>query len=207
MRKFKLDTILVATGNPGKAREIKELLKTFNVKVEDLSGRNIAEPEEDGTTFMENAAIKAAYYSKMTGLPALADDSGLCVDCLDGAPGIYSARWAGKEKDFFKAMERVWIAFARNPNTKANFTCAMALCWPDGHIEGFEGHVYGNLTFPPRGDKGFGYDPIFTPDGYDMTFGQMDADIKQKISHRTDAFAKLIDGCFKETGHASSNRR
>ena len=160
----------------------------------------LPEPEETGDTFAANAALKARAAAEASGLVALADDSGLQVAALDGEPGIRSARWAGPEKDFQAAMRRVEDALSGLDNRAANFACALALCWPDddlgGHLETFEGFVYGTLVWPPRGENGFGYDPMFTADGHDITFGEMAPEDKHRISHRAAAFRKLVDGCF-----------
>lgn len=196
-KKFTGTKLLIASGNEGKVTEIRELLGDFNVQIVSAADLNLSEPEETGENFIQNAEIKARYYGKATGLPALADDSGLCVDALGGQPGIFSARWAGEKKDFKAAIKRVKEELAGNDNKDANFTCALALYWPQtDEIESFEGKVSGTLTFPPKGTKGFGYDPIFTPRGFGKTFGEMSSLEKHKISHRANAFAKLIEACF-----------
>ena len=158
----------------------------------------LPEPEETGTTFVANAALKARAAAAAARLPALADDSGLVVDALGGAPGIYSARWAGPMKDFAVAMKRVEDELQAKgaADRSAHFTAVLALCWPDGHCETFEGRVDGRLVWPPRGDRGFGYDPIFVPDGHRQTFGEMEPSAKHAISHRAVAFRKLIEACF-----------
>lgn len=203
-RSFTHKKLLIASGNEGKVNEISRLLERFNVEVLSAAEFDLPEPEETGSTFVENAVLKAKYYSKKTNLPALADDSGLCVEVLKGAPGVFSARWAGENKDFVAAMNRVRdevrLLQSTDNNTfnnNAKFMCTLALHWPDEHTETFEGVVEGTLTFPPRGSAGFGYDPIFIPKGYNQTFAEISADEKQKISHRANAFAKLVDGCFK----------
>lgn len=198
VRQFQEAALLIASGNKGKVLEIRELLDGLPVAVESLDGRFIEEPEENGDSFIDNAVIKARYYSKATGLPALADDSGLVVNALNGAPGIYSARWGGEARDFTIAMQRVERELSQLQTTdfSAAFVCALALYWPDGHVETVEGTVKGQLTFPSRGDKGFGYDPIFIPDGYDVTFAEMEPQAKNVISHRMDAFKKLVTACF-----------
>lgn len=197
MRKFIGDTLLVATHNQGKLEEIADLLSGFGIKVTSAKEHNLPEPEETGTTFVENARIKAHAAAKATGLPSLSDDSGISIDALDGAPGVYTADWAETPngRDFVMAMERthreleaVSAAYPR----RAQFCCTLVLAWPDGHDEVFPGVMPGELVWPMRGDQGHGYDPIFQPDGYDITFGEMDRWEKNKISHRADAFRKLV---------------
>ena len=189
--------LVVASHNPGKVREIGELLAPLGLDAVSAAELNLPEPVEDGETFADNALIKARAAAGASGLPALADDSGLCVDALDGAPGIHSARWAGPEKDFSLAMrnieEKLQAAGAVEPEQrKAHFVCVLALAWPDGEEEIFEGRVDGHLTWPPRGDKGFGYDPVFVPDGFDITFAEMEPERKHAMSHRARAFEKLL---------------
>lgn len=198
MRAFNEPKLLIASGNKGKIKEIDALLAPFSVQVVSATEFNLEEPEENGLTFSENALIKAKYYCQQTGLPALADDSGLSVAALNGAPGIYSARWAGKDRDFNHAMKRVEqeVNASQSSDKSASFICALALYWPDGHYEVCEGSVNGTLNFPPTGAHGFGYDPIFIPNGYQQTFAQMDTERKKQLSHRTDAFKKLVQGCF-----------
>lgn len=187
--------LLLASHNKGKLVEIRDLLVPFSLSVISAAEKYSEEPEETGLTFAENAALKARYGAQKTGLIALADDSGLSVAGLGGAPGIYSARWAGETKNFATAMQRIHdelTAKGISPQgAEASFICNLALAWPDGHIEHVEGEIKGTLTFPPRGDKGFGYDPIFLPEGYDVTFGEMDTNSKHSISHRGRAFALL----------------
>lgn len=187
-------TLVIASHNPGKVREIGELLAPHGAKAIGAAELNLPEPEETGASFAENAILKAKAAAEQSGRYALADDSGLCVAALDGAPGIYSARWAGPRKDFRAAMTRVEkeVAAIGSPDTRAYFICVLALAAPDGPVETFEGRVFGTLAFPPRGAKGFGYDPIFVPEGYRMTFGEMDLTIKHAISHRARAFEKLV---------------
>lgn len=188
-------TLVVASHNPGKVREIGDLLAPLGVRARSAKELGLPEPEETGATFAENARLKAEAAAKGAGLPALADDSGLEVEALGNAPGIYSARWAGDGRDFRVAMDRVERELAAKPvaSRRARFACALALAFPDGRpTEIFEGIVDGTLTFPPRGGKGFGYDPIFVPDGHAKTFGEMEPDAKHAISHRARAFAKLI---------------
>ncbi|HLZ76525.1 RdgB/HAM1 family non-canonical purine NTP pyrophosphatase [Phenylobacterium sp.] len=184
--------LVVATHNPGKARELAEILENRFVLVS-AGDLGLAEPDETETTFVGNALLKARAAAEASGLVALADDSGLSVAALDGSPGIYSARWAGPEKDFTMAMkkveERLEEAAARD--FSAWFTSALAVAWPGGPAVVVEGRVDGVLAFPPRGDRGFGYDPIFVPDGHDQTFGEMDPGAKDAMSHRARAFAKL----------------
>lgn len=197
-KKFTGTKLLLASGNQGKILEITQLLSDYNVQLASAKDFDIEEPEETGKTFVANAELKAKYYGDITGSPALADDSGLAVEALGGAPGIYSARWAGDKKDFKAAMQRVEKELNGSDNLNAKFVCALSLYWPDDKkFASFEGEVKGKLTFPPKGDKGFGYDPIFIPNGYDQTFGELSGDVKQNISHRADAFRKLINGCFK----------
>lgn len=182
--------LVVATHNPGKAREIAALLGgDFAVLTADQAG--VPEPEETESTFIGNAVLKARHAAAASGLVSLADDSGLSVRALGGQPGIYSARWAGPTKDFSVAMDRVERELGDATDRSAYFTCALAVAWPDGSVFAVEGIVEGDLTFPPRGDRGFGYDPIFLPEGASETFGQMDPDAKEAISHRTRAFAQL----------------
>lgn len=199
IRKLQPGKLVIASHNPGKVREIKALLGPFGMEPVSAAALDLPEPEETGTTFVANAELKALQAADLSGLPALADDSGLCVEALNGEPGIFSARWAGLEKDFELAMGRVWGAVeAMGPEAghDAHFVCALALAWPDGHIEVFEGRVDGTLIWPPRGDRGFGYDPMFVPHGHDITFGEMDPDKKHGMSHRADAFRKLVDASF-----------
>jgi len=195
-RKFDSGRLVVASHNPGKVVEITALLAPFDVDVVSAATLGLAEPEETGKSFMENAELKARAAARAAALPSLADDSGLAVFALDGAPGIYSARWAGPDKDFAKAMQRVEREVAGKDDRRAQFVCALSLCWPDGHCETFEGHVDGTLVWPPRGGRGFGYDPVFLPAGGSRTFGEMDPDAKHAISHRADAFRQLVAACF-----------
>jgi len=197
-RRFTGTGLIVATHNPGKLREIVELLAPYGIHVSSAAERGLPEPEETGTTFLANAELKALAAALAAGVPALSDDSGLAVDGLDGAPGIYSARWAGPSKDFGAAMARVERELAERgtTNRRAHFISALTLAWPDGHYESFEGRVSGTLTFPARGDRGFGYDPIFIPDGLQQTFGEMHEATKHRISHRARAFTQLVEACF-----------
>jgi XTP/dITP diphosphohydrolase len=197
-RVFSEHKLVIATHNKGKLVEIAELLKPYNVECISAGDLNLPEPEETGDTFVANATLKAHAASRASGLVALADDSGLEVDALDGAPGVYSARWAGESKDFSIAMQRVQDELRNSKNRKARFICALALCWPDSDCEVVEGKVEGKITWPPKGDKGFGYDPIFMPDGSLKTFAEMDPAAKHKISHRARAFNQLIKLCFSK---------
>ena len=197
-RRFTDRQLVIASHNAGKAREIAALLAPYRVEVISAVALDLAEPEETGATFVANAELKARAAATAAGLPALADDSGLVVDALDGAPGIYSARWAGAQRDFRIAMARVEreLQEKRTANRHAHFVAVLSLCWPDGHCESFEGRVDGTLVWPPRGDKGFGYDPIFIADGQAVTFGELEPAMKHAISHRADAFRKLTAACF-----------
>ena len=187
--------LVVASHNEGKVREIRDLLAPFAVTTRSAKELDLVEPEETGTTFAANAQLKAEAAANAAGMIALADDSGLEVEALGNAPGIYSARWAGEAKDFNAAMARVEreLTAMANASRRARFVCALAFAYPDGRAtEIFEGTVEGTLTFPPRGTKGFGYDPIFIADGQTMTFAEMEPDAKHAISHRAHAFAKLV---------------
>jgi XTP/dITP diphosphohydrolase len=195
-RPFTEQKLVIASHNPGKVREIEELLSLWSIEVVSASELNLPEPEETGLTFVANAKLKADAAALGANLPALADDSGLAVDALDGAPGIYSARWGGEAKDFDMAMARVNTEIGDNPDRGARFVCALALTWPDGHSEVFEGDVRGTLVWPPRGPKGFGYDPMFLAEGDTGTYGEIDPARKHENSHRAVAFRALIDACF-----------
>jgi XTP/dITP diphosphohydrolase len=184
--------LVIASHNPGKIEELAELLAPFGIETVAAASLGIAEPEETGDSFEANAALKAEAAAKASGLPALADDSGLVVPALGGAPGIRSARWAGPARDFRMAMERVRRELGDRSNA-ATFVAVLALCGADGGVELFRGEVAGRLVWPPRGDRGFGYDPIFVPDGYASTFGEMEPAAKHRISHRARAFAKLVE--------------
>jgi len=191
------DRLVVATHNPGKVEEIAALLAPYGMQAVAAGALGISEPAETGTTFAQNACQKAVHSARASGLPALADDSGLEVRALDGQPGIYSARWGGPEKDFDKAMQRVHEALeakgARSREERAaSFTCALALALPDGTCTVYEGQVSGSIVWPMRGTHGFGYDPIFMPDGFDITFGEMDPARKHEMSHRARAFEKFV---------------
>ncbi|NUB45356.1 RdgB/HAM1 family non-canonical purine NTP pyrophosphatase [Fertoebacter nigrum] len=201
MRRFDSDRLLVATHNRGKLEEIAKLLETFGIAVTAAGEMGLPEPVETESTFVGNARIKAHAAAKATGLPALADDSGISIDALDGAPGVYTADWAEtpQGRDFVMAMHKTWALLesqdAPLPRL-AQFRCTLVLAWPDGHDEVFEGVMPGQVVWPMRGDQGHGYDPIFQPDGFDVTFGEMDRWQKNQISHRADAFRKLVQGCF-----------
>lgn len=195
-RRFSDNKLVIASHNSGKIREIAELMAPFGVTVVSAGTLGLAEPEETGTSFEANAQLKALAAAQGAGLPALADDSGLCVAALGGAPGIYSARWAGPTKDFGQAMRTIEEKLAGQDDRRATFVAVLALAWPDGHVETFRGEVHGTLTWPPRGTRGFGYDPIFVPDGRTETFGEMEPAAKHAISHRAAAFRKLVDACF-----------
>jgi len=201
MRLARGATLVIASHNPGKVREIRELLEAFPLLVKGAAELGLPEPEETGATFVENALLKARAAAKACGEAALADDSGLAVKALDGAPGIYSARWAGEKKDFAFAMARVERALKdKNAQDRsAKFVCVLALAMPDGEQAVFEGEVAGDLVFPPRGDKGFGYDPIFVAEGMHETFGEIQPAIKHAMSHRARAFQKLLDSGVLET--------
>jgi XTP/dITP diphosphohydrolase len=200
--------LVIATHNPGKLKEMRELLMPFGVDAASAAELGLDEPAESGATFEANARIKACAAAASSGLPAFADDSGLAVDALGGEPGIYSARWAGPEKNFRRAMQAVEDRLrergAHAPGRrKAQFVCALSLAWPDGHVEAFEAAVHGTLVWPPRGDKGFGYDPMFLPDGHARTFGEMTNAEKhglppagKGLSHRARAFLKLAEACL-----------
>lgn len=195
IRKLTPGKLVVASHNPGKVREIAELLGPHGIEPVSAASLDLPEPEETGTTFVANAELKARLAADLSGMPALADDSGLCVEALGGDPGIFSARWAGPDKDFGDAMRLVEQKLGQageNAGRDAHFVCALALAWPDGHVEWFEGRVDGVLVWPPRGENGFGYDPMFRPNGHDLTFGEMDPAAKHGMSHRADAFAKLV---------------
>jgi XTP/dITP diphosphohydrolase len=197
MRRFDGDTLLVASHNTGKIEEIADLLAPFGISVTSAAAHGLPEPDETETTFVGNARIKAHAAAKATGLPALADDSGIEIDALDGAPGVYTADWAETPngRDFVMAMTKTHQMLedrqAPQPRT-ARFCCTLVLAWPDGHDEVFEGRMPGQIVWPMRGAQGHGYDPIFPPDGYDITFGEMDRWEKNKISHRARAFEKLV---------------
>lgn len=200
--------LVIATHNPGKLAEMRELLAPYGIEAVSAAELNLDEPEETGTTFAANARIKATAAANATGLPAFADDSGLCVDALEGQPGIYSARWAGPSKDFMAAMTQIERLLQERDATdpaqrKAHFVSALCVAWPDGHVEEVEERVDGQMVWPPRGTAGFGYDPAFLPDGHGRTFGEMTSIEKHGLpphgmglSHRAKAFVKLAEICL-----------
>ena len=204
--------LVIATHNPGKLREMRELLMPFGIEAVSAAELGLAEPEETGTSFRENARIKAVAAATATRLPAFADDSGLTVDALNGDPGIYSARWAGPDKDFRYAMQTIEdklraLGASSPQQRRAHFVSALCVAWPDGHVEEFEARVDGTLVSPPRGDQGFGYDPMFLPDGHTRTFGEMPGEEKhglpprgKGLSHRARAFMELAQACLPGHG-------
>ncbi|TFZ58882.1 RdgB/HAM1 family non-canonical purine NTP pyrophosphatase [Methylorubrum sp. Q1] len=201
--------VVIATHNAGKLVEMRELLAPFGVEAVSAGELGLPEPDETGTMFSENAAIKAHAAAEASGLPAFADDSGLCVDSLDGAPGLFSARWAGPDKDFSGAMARIAAELDTRgaADRRAHFVSALVLAWPDGHTELFEGRVFGDLV-EPRGNLGFGYDPMFRPEGMDRTFGEISSEEKHGVdwqtgnalSHRARAFVELAKACLRRPG-------
>lgn len=212
MRKLDTRTIVVASHNAGKIREIRDLIGPLGFEAKSAADLNFEEPDETGTTYEENARIKALASARASGLPALSDDSGLAVDALDGAPGVYTANWAEREdgsRDFAMAMEKVEKALQEKGATSLDkrtgrFVSVLCLAWPDGHTELFRGEVEGHIVWPPRGNLGFGYDPVFQPEGYDVTFGEMPAEAKhgwkpgdtQALSHRARAFKLFVETCL-----------
>jgi len=213
MRKLDTRTIVVASHNAGKIREIQDLIGPLGFEAKSAADLNFAEPDETGTTFEENAAIKALASARAAGLPALSDDSGLVIDALDGAPGVYTANWAEKEdgsRDFSMAMEKVERALAERgaatpADRTARFVSVLCLAWPDGHTEFFRGEIEGTVVWPPRGTQGFGYDPVFQPEKHDVTFGEMSAEQKhgwkpgqaEALSHRARAFKRFVETCLE----------
>ena len=198
-RQFRASQLVIATHNAGKLTEIADLLAPFSVESLSAADLGLPEPDETGTTFAANALLKAAAAVAGAGLPALADDSGLAVDRLGGAPGIHSARWAGPERDFAVAMRRVWreLQVSGTTDRAAHFVSVIVLAWPDGHHETFDGRVDGTLVWPPRGTGGFGFDPMFVPESATLTYGEMAPEEKYATSHRARALTKLIDACFR----------
>jgi XTP/dITP diphosphohydrolase len=202
--------LVIATHNPGKLDEMRELLAPYGIDAISAGEMGLEEPQETGMSFRDNARIKAEAAAQATGLPAFADDSGLAVDAFDGAPGIYSARWAGPDKNFRRAMETIEEKLRERGATiaerrKAQFVSALCVAWPDGHVEEFEARVAGALVWPPRGEQGFGYDPMFLPDGHARTFGEMSSEEKhglpprgKGLSHRARAFVKLAEACLEQ---------
>lgn len=213
MRKLDTRTIVVASHNAGKIREIRDLIGPLGFEAKSAADLNFVEPDETGTTFEENAAIKALASAKAAGLPALSDDSGLVIDALGGAPGVYTANWAEKEdgsRDFAMAMGKVEEALSQKGATapadrSARFVSVLCLAWPDGHTEMFRGEIDGTVVWPPRGSQGFGYDPVFQPEGHAVTFGEMSAEQKhgwkpgqaQALSHRARAFKRFVETCLE----------
>jgi XTP/dITP diphosphohydrolase len=205
-RKLEPGKLVIASHNAGKVKEIRALLEPFGIEPVSAGDLGLPEPEETGTTFAENALLKAHAAAQGSGLPALADDSGLCVAALDGAPGVYTADWAEKQpfeggpgRDWYMAMGKVEGKLAElgaDADRSASFTCTLALAWPDGHEEVFEGRVNGALAWPPRGTLGFGYDPVFVPSGREQSFAELDPAAKHAISHRAEAFRKLVSALF-----------
>ena len=195
-RRFTGDTLVIASHNAGKVREIADLLGPYAATFTSAGALGLPEPEETGDTFIANAVLKAKAAAQ-AGHVALADDSGLAVTALNGAPGIYSARWAGPEKDFAMAMRKVEDGLDGQDDRTAEFVCALALAWPDGHVEAVEGRCPGTLVWPPRGDKGFGYDPVFVPDGHTQTFAEMEPAAKHAMCPRAEAFRRLVERCFR----------
>ena len=205
-RKLSPGRLVIASHNQGKVREIRALLEPYGIKPVSAGDLDLPEPEETGTTFAENALLKARASAEGADCVALADDSGLCVAALGGKPGVYTADWAERQwfegepgRDWYMAMGKVEGLLAEqgpDVDRSAYFVCTLALAWPDGHSEVFEGRVHGNLVWPPRGTLGFGYDPVFQPIGLKETFAELDPEQKQAMSHRGDAFRKLVEGCF-----------
>ncbi len=197
-RQFNENKLVIATHNFGKMQEIRMLFADFNFTILSATELGLPEPDETEDSFVGNAVLKARAAALASGMAALADDSGLSVVALNGAPGVYSARWAGPNRDFNIAMAAVKEAIlkSQSEDMRAEFICALALVWPDGHAVSVEGKIKGTLTFPARGTLGFGYDPIFQPYGHNSSFGEMDPNAKHAISHRADAFAKLLSRCF-----------
>jgi XTP/dITP diphosphohydrolase len=189
-------TLVLASHNKGKLREIEALVKPLGIEVVSAGALGLPEPAEDAPDFAGNARIKALAAATASGLPALSDDSGFCVAALDGAPGVLSARWAGASKDFGAAMAAVHERVGDHPDRRAWFIAALCMAWPDGHTETFLGRIDGAMVWPHRGNKGFGYDPMFVPAGATQTFGEMDPDAKHAVSHRARAFAQVLAACF-----------
>jgi len=202
-RRFSGSTLVVATHNAGKAAEIGTMLAPFGVRVLSHGELGLAVPEETGSTFLENAELKARMAARTTDLPSLGDDSGLSVHALDGQPGLYTADWEGPDRDAMTGMARIQRELAQRgvadtaEARAATFNCALALAWPDGHVESVLGQMRGAIVWPPRGSNGHGYDPTFQPEGWTITCGEVDPAVKNRISHRADAFAKLVARCFR----------
>ena len=197
---FNDNKIVIASHNKGKVKEIENLLKPLKIEVLSANDFNLKEPIEDGLSFEENALIKSSYVCTNTGIPSLSDDSGICFSDLNNEPGVYSARWAGKDKNFNLAMYKIneSIKNVKNPSYNCFFVCALSLSWPNGINITVSGKINGKFSWPPKGNLGFGYDPIFKPFGYNKTFAEMEPDFKHNISHRSLAFKKLVTLCFPE---------
>lgn len=198
VRKLSGTRLVVASHNPGKVREIADLIAPWKLQAISVGELGLPEPDETEPTFIGNALLKARAAAHGAQLPALADDSGLCVEALDGAPGIYSARWAGPTKDFSLAMEDVnrRMQASGRSSRAAWYICALAIAWPDGVEASFEGRIDGTLVWPPRGTRGFGYDPMFVPEGHSLTFGEMEPQAKHAMSHRARAFRQFVEACL-----------
>lgn len=196
-RKFEGNELVIATHNRGKMEEFRHLFGGRGITFYTAEDFGLPSPEETGTTFVENARIKALFAAQGSGKPALADDSGLCVHALGGAPGVYTADWAGPERDFTLAMTTVNDKLGDAADRSAHFVSVIMLAWPDGHVEYVEGEAHGRLVWPMRGQLGHGFDPVFVPDGHDLTYAEMPAAQKNAISHRSIAFAKMMDKCFR----------
>jgi XTP/dITP diphosphohydrolase len=197
-RLFSGSELVIATHNKGKMAEISDMFRDKAIKLYSAADLGLESPPETGATFIENATMKAQFVAKATGKPALADDSGLCVEALEGAPGVYTADWAEEKgaRDFHYAMTKIHASMGDNPNRKATFVSVLVLCWPDGHCETAGGEARGQIVWPMRGKEGHGCDPIFQSDGYDVTYAEMPAEEKNGISHRADAFRKMMKKCF-----------
>ena len=198
-RKFTEKELVIATHNKNKMAELEKLFEGKGIKLLSAADLNIESPEETGTTLLENSVLKAKFVAEATGKVTLADDSGLCVDVLQGAPGVYTADWAETEDgshDYKMAMEKVHEAMEGSKNTAAHFACVLTLCWTDGHCESVEGIIAGDIVWPPSGDNGFGYDPMFMPSGHTQTYAELGDEIKNKTSHRANALRKLMNRCF-----------
>ena len=199
-RKFSGSELVIATHNEGKRSEFAELFQGRGLRLYSAADFGLESPEETGTSFLENALLKARFVAEATGKIVLADDSGVCVNALDGAPGVYTADWAevcgGGKRDFDHAMKKIYEGIGENPDKKAHFVSVLALCWPDQHCETVEGIAHGQIVWPPRGVFGHGCDPIFMPDGYTVTYGEMEPAKKNSISHRAESFRLMMEKCF-----------
>ena len=198
-RKFSGSELVVGTHNKGKLAEISSLLRGREIRIYSAADFHLESPPETGATFIENAVLKARFVAEATGKIALADDSGICVEALSGAPGVHTADWAEENgaRDFNHAMKKIHEGIGDNPNRKAQFVSVLTLCWPDGHCETVEGFAQGRIVWPPRGNHGHGCDPIFLPDGYSITYAEMPAAEKNQISHRAESFHRMMDKCFR----------